>query len=1269
MNKFVFPPTKISTIVNMKKLLKLTKKVQPNYYKVIVNAEFILEHSQQVTNKHVALFIQLQAGKELNDDVIDIAFHAKYMDKSKNYNATGEYTVVSKDQVMKAEAEDKAVKIPHFGLGLTYNKYYNYSLEFTDMNREQGNCIVNYICNYRSTYIKVVKEFELAGVDINNGITINDILEWKRVNNLPVSIHVFNPFMKLLHRDVYKDKKDVISLIFISNNNHCYGITDLTLKSSLCQSTSLKYTVNRHKQFTYVSLDDLESQLELIISGTHPANALLIAQEPARNVISETQIKRSWYRNESIDDKKQYHYYTIAPLEYIVCEILQRYRQMPYGLRIDSSYSLVEFYHPISGQCISSTSEYELRESIRKLLEKELDCYHPFTVSNRTWNQLAVGLYEHYVGKQLTLSEYTKKEQFINTQYSTKPLTSCNTNLSQFHPKLETVDYSKCYLYAVLDNETEDYPVFAILDMLEPYDPKDPIVFGEYLVAEHTVRIKNHTIRQETQIESYAYVLEALKRGYITRKDILQVRKASYRLNAKQISRFASQVLDLLTDKLGDSELALKITRNLIINWIGGCGKNQSSTIHSAITDSEALVEVWRDLYSLKGTFTEYRDSVKVLDSCEFTSTKLDSLDGMESFFIMNQRNITRDTQDNAPIMRQVYGKAKLMVLQMISDISTPDTVIRTIRTDGVSGINFYRVPNPRYTYGKGVCEFTKEITTIRPKPPIPRTIQEFTSIPDIHCENDYMRINGEKVTKEQGLQVLHSLAGKSYYMGGYGGTQKSTIAKMLVTQVYGVGEVVVVSLAHRSASQWKQELGAEYSSKIDVCAGYLKNKKRYPKALIVEECSQIGIQWYRTIQDMKDHGVAVIMCGDFNQTPQVNDENHYFDMLNKRFFRELVDNNMMMKRYIPTCCRNDPRIVNLLDTMIEAGNVKDEYIEILAPMNDETPINITSLNTTKDRINKEWADKLGPWNEGRYVSCIQNDKKAGVFNGLRYKIQSIDNETVTVVDENGDQITAKRACFDEGYADTVYRFQGQKIDEPANIHDTLETVTTRNHMVTAIGRFTNFDFIQIDQVKDYYEWQQESPNATKIKIHDGQIGFIYRMFSTADNKEYIGKTLRPVVERIKEHWNTDNDPAKELKEYEIVCKVLCFDVKKNTNGVYSQTLSDIEKEFINKSEFFSTRQNVNELKDEQEATKTVKQLVLAKNLGTVEIVKSMEMNGKNPRTRYTIKNGQYFQGKQKRSDSLGYAKKYVADELAKLNITDYNLVVTDSKAIALKGL
>ena len=89
--------------------------------------------------------------------------------------------------------------------------------------------------------------------------------------------------------------------------------------------------------------------------------------------------------------------------------------------------------------------------------------------------------------------------------------------------------------------------------------------------------------------------------------------------------------------------------------------------------------------------------------------------------------------------------------------------------------------------------------------------------------------------------------------------------------------------------------------------------------------------------------------------------------------------------------------------------------------------------------------------------------KSHGVCNGILYEITRLDDDTMTVKDEQGEYRVsyefAKKA-FRLAFARTIFSVQSQTLKGSIAIHDMDHPLTTNKHLLTAVSRGTSAELI-----------------------------------------------------------------------------------------------------------------------------------------------------------------------------------------------------------------
>jgi hypothetical protein len=366
----------------------------------------------------------------------------------------------------------------------------------------------------------------------------------------------------------------------------------------------------------------------------------------------------------------------------------------------------------------------------------------------------------------------------------------------------------------------------------------------------------------------------------------------------------------------------------------------------------------------------------------------------------------TLKTSDLAPIMRMVLSMAKVHIIEMLEKLYDPNkSIIECVRVDSVSGLRLREVSDPRYRLKKVVP--VKRTPYFAPKFPQVGDLPPWEQLDDLHFDGkEHMRINGERVTREEGEKKLQSLIGQSFIMKGDGGLQKSEISGWLLIEYIKRGMTVkYLTTSHKALDSFRKKLKeAEEALKcLDVLCGYFHAQKQIgkdavPDVIFLDEGSQISPGYYRKIHRMKERGSILVGGADFNQTPSVNGDNEieelhdksgvnraFYDMPSRRFFRDLFDNKVMEKKWYEGICRNDKATQQMIEWVKANKRLDPIFKEKRFAKDPSYNVNMSFLRETKKMLNDKYykeMEKVGLI--GMSLTGIEN--KAGIINGRRYK-------------------------------------------------------------------------------------------------------------------------------------------------------------------------------------------------------------------------------------------------------------------------------------------
>jgi ATP-dependent exoDNAse (exonuclease V) alpha subunit len=275
---------------------------------------------------------------------------------------------------------------------------------------------------------------------------------------------------------------------------------------------------------------------------------------------------------------------------------------------------------------------------------------------------------------------------------------------------------------------------------------------------------------------------------------------------------------------------------------------------------------------------------------------------------------------------------------------------------------------------------------------------------------------------------------GQTFYLAGYAGTGKTTIAQYIAQQVKGtvlyaaftgkaasvmakagcLGAQTIHSLIYVPAGARGQEI-AELQERIDketdprqikILLQKMKDLRRPhfsinqdsalkgASLLILDECSMVNDYIAKDLLSFKR---KVLVLGDPAQLPPVRGAGHFTknkpDFLLTEIHRQAADNPIVA---VATAVREGRKVdKGALDERVQwykADDFKGKDLMTLMPHNSEVQV-LTGYNSTRTRINKVVRRYLFTSPDGtisRYpepgdkLVCLKNDKDMGLLNGVQ---------------------------------------------------------------------------------------------------------------------------------------------------------------------------------------------------------------------------------------------------------------------------------------------
>ena len=211
--------------------------------------------------------------------------------------------------------------------------------------------------------------------------------------------------------------------------------------------------------------------------------------------------------------------------------------------------------------------------------------------------------------------------------------------------------------------------------------------------------------------------------------------------------------------------------------------------------------------------------------------------------------------------------------------------------------------------------------------------------------------------------------------------------------------------------------------------------------------------------------GITIIMSGDVNQCEPINNvksrRHNYFE---SKSVDEMCPNRVEMK-YIEGSARYDQQTRFMLGNLLTYKNLKHKFEPIGQYYKNIYWLNDTRRRVTKDcserfvkdkqscEINFKYKSQIEKYKvcEGMPVICTQNMKPKNMFNMMEFTIDEIlDTAPFSFAEDYNEfrdfKFRINNEVFDNNefrsnllpnFCNTVYKYQGGKIDEHYNIWDT----------------------------------------------------------------------------------------------------------------------------------------------------------------------------------------------------------------------------------------
>jgi ATP:corrinoid adenosyltransferase len=467
----------------------------------------------------------------------------------------------------------------------------------------------------------------------------------------------------------------------------------------------------------------------------------------------------------------------------------------------------------------------------------------------------------------------------------------------------------------------------------------------------------------------------------------------------------------------------------------------------------------------------------------------------------------TRLNEDNSAIMRQIYSMAIIKLMNLIGLIFVP----------GQSQLVGYKVDAVFIRRGRKLTLGSKYRLEDWKPPKFKEMPEEEHNIATEYARKEWMLL--DKPIKDSMCMTGKPGDGKSY-----------TARKYLCPR----------TLALAFTNKACEALRKDGFDNVHTFSSYFHpmrheiDRSKYDR-VVVDEFSMTPWYWVERLVAFKEAEGVIQMYGDPDQCSQVSFR--HIDYLGCEVFRWMCDYKLYEAVHVEGTGRYNLALNEFIDelkhtTTVPIWHVNENKTELL--------VNICKSHRTRNAINKHFSG--GKFQTGNPVVSNKNFKKKGIYNSVLYIAEDVGEKHVKI---KGHWIL--KTDIDHGFAVTVYRYQGDTINEPYNIWDVDQM--SFNEFYTAVSRGTKLCDVHFPStVRGKVLRRVSEPiRASVLSWEKVKYGEIYLMENHESQVCYVGMTERTTQERFDEHLKNKEDQIHEHKgEWEVkrVAKVSYFNLE-----------------------------------------------------------------------------------------------------------------------------
>jgi hypothetical protein len=1043
---------KTKTTVLLETSLKNKKKTKVESTE-IVSKNFMVLQTRKPTKSQVIKLVKNYFNNvrkhttyvklESFDSIKDLPRIPKYLQKLFEKTISGK--VINKAQKRNEKKFDTVMRLGSRNLNYPWSKAY-------DEAREDNNqCVIDYlkyelgecrrINKTKLTYKSLMETFKMN--KLSDGVTIEQICNFVYGCQPYISLYIFGP-----DGDMYRkihSKGSERSLCFLINNDHIYPVLNDKMKRSICKKE--KFSLSDYKFIVDYDNHEYIETFEQLFKTNNKVK--LISNEMDFNEV-EFMVQS---KTNTITTNYQYSGGGVSAFEnngVVYCKTLY------YHDRVDLMKTLHDKYHD---KCI----------------------YDPemFLFKNQSYTTIGKTIYNYKFGKQQDMVSTLTDEQFdIFESYHIKPYQKCVTENISKTIHSHTFDICKSYMNVILTNE-HNYNVFTMFDSVEKYDNRK-IVNGEFYINDRFELAKGSKIYMENGFYPHNFVIYCLDNRYIHKSDITHMMIPSYSVDSNRLRNYAQYCIEHF--KKDD-------VKKLVNHFIGSIGKKYNITDQAVNTNS-------RDV------------AIYLINKYEIMDQEV-TLDWNDDMYLIRSKKKTRSLETSLPVHRSIiaggimsldklYKKVTHKILKYepicynVDSITIryeeePTNVLnncasRYIEYDNIDGDEIIRENND---WVENIGKYEEENYKVR----------------GLMLEDVYNPDYDHREMKELVYHTKESIDDfnqkkMSYAIVGPPGSGKSYQLKKMITDNDVVLSFTNKAVVILNTIKNKFTFGTKFADCKNDKDQLLKRVSMYD-TIYVDEYSMTTAKHMMMLYTLHKAGRRIVFIGDHNQCLNIEDRKYRY--IDCDIFRQMIGGNIVKLDYIEGKNRfDDKRQIECIEYLLKNKKLHpmmknkkldptaNHYITMLNGYKNHNKIlNERSINNILKKNPKLKVIKIGgnKYFKGCCLIGKLKNKDIGICVSELYTIKNVNDNVCLLKSETGKEYTIEtkriNSFLSYGYALTVYKYQGSKIQHKHNIINV--DMMSFECIYTALSRAENYDDINIEYTDRVFE-NEEVSNVTIIK-------------------------------------------------------------------------------------------------------------------------------------------------------------------------------------------